>query len=98
MHHRHHLVRGDGNGDIGFGRNVSEKTAAAVVHAIHVRQSMLAVHVVHDVEVTHLVVGSTTGKKEMEYPSHIHQHEINQSLYSKTKAIFGLGLFLLSGL
>lgn len=93
MPHRHQLVRADGNGDIGFGGNVSEQTAAAVLHAVHVRQSMLAVHVVHDVEVTHLVVGSATGKKEKEYPSHVHQHEISASPYSMIKSTFERGLF-----
>lgn len=64
MHHRHYFVWTDSNRDVGFSRNASEQTSAAVVHAVHVRHSMLAVHVVHDVEVTHLITGSATGEKK----------------------------------
>lgn len=64
MTHRHHLVRADGDGDVGFSRNVSEQIAGAVVHAVHVRLSMLAFHVVHDVKVAHLVIGSAAGGEE----------------------------------
>ena len=38
---------------------MAEQLFGAILHAVHEGVCMLVVHVVHDVEVTHLVIGGT---------------------------------------
>lgn len=57
----HHVVRVGGHRELRQHRDVAEQLAAARVHAAHEGRGVLALHVVHDVEVAHLVVGGTAG-------------------------------------
>lgn len=64
MLHGHHVVRPDRDWNIGLRRDVSEELSAAIISAVHVRHSMGVFHVVHDVEVTHLITGGASVRKK----------------------------------
>lgn len=57
----HHAVGVGGHGEGGQLRDVPEQLAAPHVHAAHEGRGVLALHVVHDVEVAHLVVRRAAG-------------------------------------
>lgn len=73
MHHvtRVHVVGADGDGDVGLGRNMLEKLFGSRVHAGHEGNGVLAVHVVHDVEVTHFITGGGPGGRRQTEKPHL---------------------------
>ena len=54
------MTRPSRDGDVGLSWDVSEQISGARLHAVHEGDGVFAVHVVHDVEVTHLIAGGST--------------------------------------
>lgn len=60
MHHGVCVIWTDSDGNIGLRWNMLKQLFGACLHAIHVRDDMFAVHVVHYIEVAHFIFRGTT--------------------------------------
>lgn len=83
MHHRVHLVWTDSDGNIGFSWNMLKELFEASLHAVHVGDCMFAVHVVHYIEVAHLISRGTTADRTEKHQGIKHNHT-----YAKRQTIF----------
>lgn len=68
MHHRVHLVWTQNNRNIGLSWNLLKEISGAGLHAVHVGDRVPAVHIVHYIEVAHLISRGPTGDKNRNVP------------------------------
>lgn len=60
-----YMIWTDRNGNTGLSWNMLKQLLGTCLHAIHVRDDMFAVHVVHYIEVAHFIIrGTTVDKRE----------------------------------
>lgn len=63
---RVHVFLTDRDGNVGLSWNMLEKLFGTRVHTAHVGNGMFSVHVVHDIEVAHLIIGGGTAENSRE--------------------------------
>lgn len=63
---RVHVVWTDRDGNVGLSWNMLEKLFGTRLHTAHEGNGVFSVHVVHDIEVAHLITGGGTADKRRE--------------------------------